>query len=49
MNELGVPQAAYGGLARNGELMRGIAMVTHINTPQEFIERQLVSTARFVV
>ena len=28
LNELGVPQAAYEGLARNGELMRGIAMAT---------------------
>ena len=49
MNELGVPQAAYEELARNGELMRGITMETRINIPQEFIERQLEGTARFVV
>ena len=49
LNELGVPQAVYEGLARNWEFMRGIAMATWINVPQEFIERGLQGTARFVV
>ena len=40
LNELGVPEAAYEGLARNGEL---------INIPRESIERQVESIARFVV
>ena len=37
-NELGVPQAAYEGMARNRELLRGIAMASCIGIGQEFIE-----------
>ena len=39
LNELGVPENTYEGLARNSELMRGIAMANHVNIPRESIQR----------
>ena len=49
LNELGVPEAAYEGLSRNDELMRGIAMVNPVNIPRESIERQVEIISIFVV
>ena len=49
LNELGVPEAAYEGLARNGELMRIIAMDNRIHIPIESIERWVESIAKILV
>ena len=49
LNQLGVPEAVYEGLARNSEMMRGIAMANRVHIPRESIERQVESIARIVI